>query len=52
MWGKADETEHLPGLRLGPGATVVADQSERETENLSPVLCAVRSMVGRSPARP
>ena len=29
MWGKADETEHLP--RFGPGATVVAVQSDRES---------------------
>jgi len=33
-------------LDFGLGATVVADQSERETENLSPELPAARSMVG------
>jgi small subunit ribosomal protein S12 len=48
MWGKADETEYLPILDFGfgLGATVVADQSDRETENLSPNLCAARSMAG------
>ena len=44
MRGKIDETEYL--LLFGPDVTVVADQSERETENLLPDLCAARSMVG------
>ena len=47
MQGKADETEHLPSLGFGPDVTVVADQSERETENLLPDLCAARSMAGQ-----
>jgi small subunit ribosomal protein S12 len=50
--GQSGRNGAPPGvLRFGPGATVVAVQSERETENLSPDLCAVRSMVGGSPAR-
>jgi hypothetical protein len=46
MRGKADETEYLPILELGLVPPSSLDQSDRETESLSPTLCAVRSMVG------
>ena len=38
MWGKADETEYFPSFGLG--ATVVADQSERE--NLQSLAALMR----------
>jgi len=40
MWGEAGETEHLPNI--GPGATVVSNQSERETQNFTPVVRGVK----------